>query len=96
MSQTNPMPNSNETPTPMAMMQMISSRWVSQPLYVAAELGMNEAFMGKLVDLEMPVIAGGRERTETEYRPLLGAAGFELTNIVPTQTPLSVIESVPV
>ncbi|MBD2043107.1 methyltransferase [Microcoleus sp. FACHB-672] len=54
----------------------------------------NEASMSKLVDLEMLVMAGGRERTEAEYRTLLGAAGFELTNIVPTQMPVSVIESV--
>jgi hypothetical protein len=32
--------------------------------------------MGKLVDLEMLVMtAGGRQRTETEYRTLLARAG---------------------
>src|SRR3970282_280445 len=38
----------------------------------------DEPFFGKLLDLEMLVCFGGRERTEVEYRELLGASGFEL------------------
>ena len=34
-------------------------------------------------------------RTAAEYRKLFEAAGFELTRIVPTDAPVSVIESVP-
>ena len=34
---------------------------------------------GKWSDLQMLVCVGGRERTETEYRALLTAAGFDLT-----------------
>ncbi len=50
---------------------------------------------GKFVDLEMLVLnAGGRERAEPEFRDLLTKAGFELTQIVPTATPKSVIEGV--
>lgn len=56
----------------------------------------NEPSFGKLTDLEMLVMAGGRERTEAEYRTLLRAAGFNLTNIVPTEAPQSVIEAVPI
>lgn len=52
--------------------------------------------IGKLVDLQMLVIPGGRERTEDEYRALLRAAGFRLTSVTPTRSPLSVIEGVPV
>jgi hypothetical protein len=37
---------------------------------------------------------GALERTEAEYRALL-AAGFTLARIIPTQTPLSIIEGVP-
>lgn len=48
---------------------------------------------GKFVDLEMLVLnAGGRERTEPEFRDLLANGGFELTRIVSTATPKSVIE----
>jgi SAM-dependent methyltransferase len=55
----------------------------------------DERDFGKFVDLEMLVLnAGGRERTEPEFRDLLAKAGFELTQIVPTATPKSVIESV--
>ena len=50
---------------------------------------------GKFVDLEMLVLsAGGRERAEPEFRDLLTKTGFELTRIVPTATPKSVIEGV--
>ena len=56
----------------------------------------NEPEFGKWLDLAMLVYAGGCERTEEEYRDLLSAGGFRLTRIVPTQSPLSVIEAVPV
>jgi hypothetical protein len=46
-----------------------------------------------LLDLEMLVGSGGRERTAKEYRALLSAAGFEQTRIVPTQTAVSIIEA---
>jgi hypothetical protein len=52
----------------------------------------NEPFFGKLLDLTMLAIPGGRERTADEYRALFGAAGFTLTRIVPTSSEVSVIE----
>ncbi|HKP88140.1 MAG TPA: methyltransferase [Blastocatellia bacterium] len=52
----------------------------------------DEPSFSKFIDLNMLVMTGGRERTEAEYRNLLQAAGFELTRIVPTPTPFSVIE----
>jgi SAM-dependent methyltransferase len=55
----------------------------------------DEPDYAKLVDLEMLVLtAGGRERTEAEFRELYTKAGFELTKIVPMATPKSVIEGV--
>jgi len=50
---------------------------------------------GKIIDLEMMVMPGGRERTEAEFRALFERAGFALTRIVPTRSPLSVIEARP-
>jgi hypothetical protein len=38
---------------------------------------------------------GARERTEADYRDLLGEAGLSLTRIVQTASPLSVIEARP-
>jgi hypothetical protein len=56
----------------------------------------NKPDQAKLVDLEMLVVfPGGRERNESEFARLLGSAGFELTRIVPTDSPLSVIEARP-
>jgi hypothetical protein len=49
----------------------------------------------KLLDLNMLVMNGGRERTETEFRTLLDASGYKLTRVVPTMAPQSVIEAVP-
>jgi hypothetical protein len=49
----------------------------------------------KLLDLMMLVI-GGRERTNSEYRDLLGSAGLSLERVIPTVSGLSVLEAVPV
>jgi SAM-dependent methyltransferase len=50
---------------------------------------------GKLNDLNMLVSPGGQGRTEAEYCALYEAAGFTLTQIVPTRTRMSVIEGRP-
>jgi hypothetical protein len=55
----------------------------------------NEPFFGKFLDLNMIVMSGGQERTEAEYRKLFEAAGFTLTKIVHTNSPVCVIEGVP-
>lgn len=49
-----------------------------------------------ILDLEMMVLCDGNERTETEYRELLAAAGFKLTRIIPTEGPHSLVEASPV
>jgi O-methyltransferase domain/Dimerisation domain len=45
-------------------------------------------------DVNMLVCTGGRQRPEAGFRSLCDAAGFRLTRIVPTQTPVKVIEGV--
>lgn len=52
----------------------------------------NDPNFGKLLDLTMLTIPGGKERTEEEYRELFAAGGFKLTRIVPTEAEVSVIE----
>ncbi len=47
---------------------------------------------GTLLDLNMLVMTGGRERTERDFRRLFGAAGLTVTRIVPTLAPQCVIE----
>lgn len=50
--------------------------------------------LGKFIDIEMMVFPGGRERTEEEFRQLLRKAGMRLNRVVPTKSPLWVIEAV--
>jgi hypothetical protein len=55
----------------------------------------NVPHYGKLLDLEMLVLTPrGRERTRTEFATLLGGAGFRLSRVIATQSPLSVVEAV--
>jgi hypothetical protein len=42
----------------------------------------------------MLAVPGGRERTAAEYEALLEAAGLKLQRIVPTRSPVSVVEAV--
>lgn len=56
----------------------------------------NDAHPAKIVDLEMLLQVGGRERTEHEYRQFLARAGFRLDRVVHTASPLCVLESTPV
>ena len=58
--------------------------------------GMNEPGIAKLVDIEMLLIPGGKERSTEEYRVLLEASGFRLARVVGTHTPVSIIEAEPV
>ena len=53
----------------------------------------NRPDLGKAIDYEMLLMTGGRERTEAQFRSLLAASGFELTRVVKTASPLSVIEA---
>jgi hypothetical protein len=50
---------------------------------------------GMLLDMEMLVTAGGRERTASEYAELLSRAGFRQTRVVSTAGPMSLVEAVP-
>jgi hypothetical protein len=52
----------------------------------------NQPSFGKLLDLTMLTIPGGKERTKEEYRQLYDASGFQLTRIVSTKADVSVIE----
>jgi hypothetical protein len=55
----------------------------------------NDPHLSKLIDLEMMMMPGGRERTANEFDALFKRAGFRLTRIVPTESMLSVIEGSP-
>jgi hypothetical protein len=52
--------------------------------------------MVHLMDLNMLVMTGGVERTESEFRSLFERSGYRLTGVRPTASPFSVIEARPV
>ncbi len=62
-------------------------------MVVPAQLGQSPwSQMVTASDLNMLVSTGGRERSEAAYRQIFEAAGFELSRIIPTGTPWSVLE----
>ena len=50
---------------------------------------------GKLLDLNIMVVFGGRARTEEEHRRLLAAAGLRFSRVIPTASRLSLVEAFP-
>jgi hypothetical protein len=50
---------------------------------------------GKIIDFDMLVALGGKERTEEEYSALFDASGFRLNRIIPTASPMCIIEGMP-
>jgi hypothetical protein len=64
-------------------------------LLVEMVLPGDDAFHpGKILDMVMLTVAGGRERTADEYAALLAKAGFRQTRVVPTASPVSLVEAV--
>ena len=53
----------------------------------------NEPHMAKWLDIEMLLLPGGRERTEAEFCELFSKAGFRLTRVISTKSPVSIIEA---
>lgn len=49
---------------------------------------------GKMVDIIMMAVTGGRERTASQYKALLEGAGFRLERVVPTASHHSIVEAV--
>jgi hypothetical protein len=64
----------------------------SRLLIVDMVLGNEPNQIGAFYDLHMQVLLEGRERTEEEFEVLLHHAGLQLLQIIPTQSPLKIIE----
>ncbi|HKX28986.1 MAG TPA: methyltransferase [Blastocatellia bacterium] len=54
----------------------------------------NRPHFSKIMDLQMLISPGGLERTASEYEALFERAAFRLTRIIPTRSPLCIIEGV--
>ncbi len=52
--------------------------------------------LAKWMDLNMMVMAGGQERTSAEFAELLAKSGFELEEMVPTSSALSLLVAKPI
>jgi hypothetical protein len=46
-----------------------------------------------MLDMMMLVGPGGQERTEQDYGTMRSKAGLRLTRVVPTESPVSVVEA---
>ncbi len=51
---------------------------------------------GFLMDLNMMVMTGGKERTAAEFSALLERTGFQLESVTPTPTPMGIVQAVAV
>ena len=51
---------------------------------------------GKLMDLLMLTVTGGKERTAAEFAALLAAANFAIEQVIETSTHQSLIEAIPI
>lgn len=54
----------------------------------------NAPSMSKIMDLNMLAMTSGKERTAKEYVALFEQAGFKLTDVLPTPSPLQIVEAV--
>jgi hypothetical protein len=69
---------------------------VSGSRVLAFELVMpadDQPHMSKMIDLTMLGMLNGRERTDAEMRDLFEGAGFTYEGVVPTPTPISIVEA---
>lgn len=56
----------------------------------------NTPDFSKIIDMEMMLSPGGIERTEKEFSELFANSGFKLSRVIPLESPVSIIEAVPV
>ena len=58
--------------------------------------GDNERHMGNIIDLWLLLLLGAKERTLPEYTELFAKAGLKVVRSIPTGSPVSIIEAIPV
>ena len=54
----------------------------------------NGEHFGNHLDINMMVLTGGRERTPDEFAHLFADSGWQLTRVIPTSSPYSIVEAV--
>ena len=66
---------------------------VGGALYVVEMVPDGDTGTGGLLDLNMLVVAAGAERTEEQFKRLLGRTGFELLEVIPTPSVSSILRA---
>ena len=61
--------------------------------YVVPE--SNQPDISKLLDIEMLLLPGGRERTKAQFNQLFSAAGLRLNDATVTDASICIVEGVP-
>ncbi|MGH8220794.1 MAG: methyltransferase [Steroidobacteraceae bacterium] len=81
------------------ILRRVREAMAPQGRLVAAELPLPEVGnaepIGVMLDLNMLLMLGGRERTAADYASLFGKADLRLERVVPTTAPIAVIEARP-
>lgn len=54
----------------------------------------NQPSISKVMDVNMLVMTGGRERTAEEYADLFEKTGFRFSRVIPTESPLQIVEAI--
>ena len=55
---------------------------------------IGEPSLATIFDVTMMVMSSGRERSLGEYKRIFEAAGLRTTNVIPTNTPMTILEAV--
>jgi hypothetical protein len=55
---------------------------------------IEEPSLAPIFDVTMMVMSSGRERSLVEYKRMFEAAGLRATNVIPTKTPMTILEAV--
>lgn len=58
--------------------------------------GGNARHIGNIIDMWLLLMLGSKERTAQQYAELLASEGFRLTSVIPTSSPVSIIQAAPV
>ena len=69
-----------------------SMRTGTKLLLIERVIENNNDYSGFFYDLHMQVMVGGKERSENEFKILFEKAGLKLNRIIPTKSPLKIIE----
>ena len=55
----------------------------------------NKRHIGNIIDLWLLLLLGAKERTLPQYTELFAKAGMKVTRVIPTASPVSIIEATP-